>query len=99
MIINREEFARHFNTLKDGLGGPDSALWIPEEDSHPADLSNWFVCVEPIGVSRFKWAYWEWCNETLQGKVRCYSSNTDDQQEWWGFTDKDDIVVWMLKWM
>ena len=97
MILDRTEFAYHFNALKDALGNDGSPLWIPEENSE--EPYTWFVCVKPNGVSRFKWSYWEWCNSTLIGKVRCYSSDTDNQQEWWGFTNKEDITIWMLKWM
>ena len=97
MILNRQEFADYFDVLKQGLGSSDSPLWIPEEGTDP---SNWFVCVKPIGVKRFKFSYWAWCNKTLTGKVRCYSSTGNDgQEEWWGFTNKEDIVPWMLKWM
>jgi hypothetical protein len=95
MILSREEFSHHFNALKEGLGNKDSPLWIPD-DFEP---SEWFVCVEPIGVHRFKSSYYDWCNKTLKGPVRCYSSDSDDKKEWWGFTNKEDIVLWMLKWM
>lgn len=97
MVLNRKEFAHYFNALKEGMGDAKSPLWAPEELQSPVSL--WFVCVKPIGVSRFKWDYWNWCNSTLAGQVRCYSSDTTDKKEWWGFTNKDDIPVWMLKWM
>lgn len=96
MILSRQEFAHTFNALKEGLGNDDSPLWIPEENNNP---SQWFVCVNPIGVHRFKQDYYQWCNSTLKGQVLCYSSDRDDKKEWWGFTDMDDIVVWSLKWM
>ena len=94
MILSRQEFSQHFNDLKAGLGYEDSPLWIPDEDTP----SEWFVCVKPIGVHRFKFQYYDWCNNTLKGRVRCYSSNDEDKQEWWGFTVKEDIVLWTLKW-
>ena len=95
MILTRDEFADHFKSLDKRLAGPDSPLWIPDEGIP----SEWFVCIKPIGVHRFKWKYFDWCNNTLKGRVRCYSSDTEGQQEWWGFTDKQDIVLWTLKWM
>lgn len=94
MILNRQEFADYFELLDKRLAGPSSPLWIPDED----DPSKWFVCVKPIGVHRFKFSYYDWCNNTLMGRVRCYSSNTEDEQEWWGFTEQKDIPIWMLKW-
>lgn len=94
MVLDRTEFADHFRSLDKRLAGPESPLWIPDEDTP----SEWFVCVEPIGVHRFKFEYYNWCNNTLKGKVRCYSSASENKQEWWGFTDREDIVLWMLKW-
>ena len=96
MILTRAQFVDYFNNLGAGLGNDDSPLWIPEESG---DRCEMFVCVKPIGVSRFKWAYYNWCNTTLKGKVFCYSSDPDNQKEWWGFTNRDDIVLWMLKWV
>ena len=97
MILTREEFSHYFNALKEGLGDSKSPLWIPDE-AEDGGPSEWFVCVKPIGVHKFKFAYYDWCNKTLRGKVRCYSSDNDDEQEWWGFTDQKDIPLWMLKW-
>ena len=97
-MLTRAEFAEHFNKLDPRLGREDSALWLPDE-VESGGPSQWFVCVKPIGVHRFKFGYYDWCNKTLKGRVRCYSSDNDSKQEWWGFTDKEDIVIWMLKWM
>lgn len=97
MILDRQEFAQTFNTIQQGLGDSDSPLWIPEEES--GSPSQWFVCVNPIGVHRFKFDYYAWCNKTLKGRVRCYSSDSDNKKEWWGFTNKEDIVLWTLKWI
>jgi hypothetical protein len=94
MILSRPEFADYFNSLKLGLGNPDSPLWEPEDQID----SQWFVCVKPLDVTRYKWSYWDWCNAHLNGRVRCYSSDSDNGKEWWGFTDKQDIVLWTLKW-
>ena len=96
MILSREEFAHTFDALKEGLGNDDSPLWIPDNNELP---SKWFVCVKPLKVHTYKSQYYQWCNSTLQGIVRCYSSSSEDQKEWWGFTNKEDIPIWMLKWM
>lgn len=95
MILERQEFADYFKSLDERLAGTDSPLWIPDEGTP----SKWFVCTKPIGVHRFKFSYYDWCNKTLKGRVRCYSSDTDNEQEWWGFTNQEDIVLWTLKWM
>lgn len=93
-MLTREEFAEYFNSLKEGLGNADSPLWCAE-DSVPCE---WFVCSRPLKVSSFKAEYWKWCTDNLIGYVRCYSSDSENQQEWWGFSDKQDIVLWTLKW-
>lgn len=95
MVLDRQEFTEHFKSLDVRLAGPDSPLWIPDE----ATPSEWFVCIKPIGVHKFKSEYYDWCNDTLKGRVRCYSSDSEGQQEWWGFTDQEDIVLWTLKWI
>jgi hypothetical protein len=95
MVLDRTQFAHHFNALKEGLGNDSSPLWAAEE-AH--STCQWFVCVKPLKAHRFKTEYWQWCNATLSGKLLCYSSDSEDQKEWWGFTDKQDIVLWTLKW-
>lgn len=97
MILSRLEFIDYFKTLDSRIDSndPDCPLWIPEHDSEP---SSWFVRVVPIKAHRFKRKYYDWCNNTLGGVVRCYSSDPDNQQEWWGFTNQKDIVPWLLKW-
>jgi hypothetical protein len=41
---------------------------------------------------------WNWCNQNLQGQVRCYSCDIDGMSEWWGFTNEKDIAWFILKW-
>lgn len=95
MILTRSEFADYFNGLRPGLGNADSPLWIPEDG---ADPSEWFVCVSPRQAHQYKIDFWQWCHQCLLGQVRCYSSSDEEQQEWWGFTNQKDIVLWLLKW-
>ena len=95
MILSREEFAHFFNALREGLGDAKSPLWIPEDKNTKC---SWFVCVPPLKVHTYKSEYYDWCRATLQGEVRCFSSDSEDKKEWWGFTNKEDIVLWTLKW-
>lgn len=97
MLITRKEFADMFNQRRKGLGDPCSALWEAECD---IPKCQWFAKVKPLKVFRpgYKHEYWDWCDSYLTGKTRCFSSDIDDETEWWGFTDLDDIVLWMLKW-
>lgn len=97
-MINREQFAEMWDEEKPGLGGPESPLWSPEESFGPVRC-EWFVCVKPISAVRHsKELFWAWCNQNLQGQCRCFSSNHEGREEWWGFTDQNDAVIWLLKW-
>lgn len=102
MILTRKQFKEHFQGLDSRLtvyGGP---LWIPESFDGRKIRCRWFVCVRPLGIGdqSFLGRYWEWCDSTLTGEVRCFSSSYDDDgEEWWGFTHKRDIAWWQLKWV
>lgn len=98
-MLTRDEFIEYFKNLDSRIDGndPGSPLWVPEAEY--VETCNWFVCVEPIGVHRFKSEYYQWCNSVLAGKVLCFSSDSEGQKEWWGFTCKEDVPIWMLKWM
>jgi hypothetical protein len=97
--LNRTEFSRHWENILPGLGEPGSTLWIYEEEQGVE--CQWFVAIDPIHnwdemINKNKPDFWTWVGSNCQGCVLCYSSNA--YEEWWGFTDKDDIVPWILKW-
>lgn len=100
-ILSRKEFAEYFNNLDlhRKFGGADSPLWEAECD---IPKCKWFVKVKPLDISGkrhgYKNKYWDWCDKNLKGKTRCFSSDTLSSEEWWGFTDKNDIVFWVLRW-
>ena len=104
LMLSREQFAQMFEEVKPGLGLPSSPLWIPEEglDDYPHVRCEWFVCVRPkirhVYDPVEKSVYWSWCQNNLNGHVRCFSSNTEGREEWWGFTDANDVALWLLKW-
>jgi hypothetical protein len=101
-LLNRDEFSRHWENIMPGLGGEGSTLWIYEEEQGAE--CQWFVSIGPIhnwdemiqSNNPNKDSFWQWVGRNCQGCVLCYSSNAEE--EWWGFTDKDDIVPWVLKW-
>jgi len=93
-MINRKQFKEFWNDIRPGLGDDDSGLWVPEQVK-PHKPSKWFVCVKPV---KFSNEYWTWCNLHCRGQILSYSSDFHNQQEWWGFTHKDDIALWLLKW-
>ena len=96
MLLNRDEFIEHWEGLTKGMTGKGSPLWIPEEVDKIR--CEWFVNVRPVRINDtvdFN-DFRLWCENQCQGKIRCFSSNATE--EWWGFTNKNDIVWWMLKW-
>lgn len=98
MILNRTQFALHFEQIQPGMGKQSSPLWAPEEYLK-VHQSTSFICVKPINLLQIgKAIYWDWCKQHLQGRVLCYSSDIISEQEWWGFSNPDDIVFWLLRW-
>lgn len=94
MILDREAFAKLWAPVHNREDGP---LWIPEQAN--STRCRWFVKVKPILTpysNSYSNSYWDWCDYCLQGKVMCFSSS--DTEEWWGFNNKDDILIWLLKW-
>jgi hypothetical protein len=106
MMYSRSEFKKILNSWKKGLGSENGPVW--EGEKHAKVKCDWFVKIIPITdnfhVDNNKDNYWQWCNDTLTGKLLCISTtgnvavNVADRQEWWGFTNKDDIPIWLLKW-
>ena len=102
-IQTRDEFKAWIRSIFDekNMDSEKSAVWIPEHDMNGVKC-QWFVTVPCVNVSRYpkyKSDYWMWCANNLTGHVRCFWSNPDDDEECWGFTNKDDIHWWMLKWI
>ena len=92
MIVSRIEFANIFNENGLKLGNEGSPLW---EAEHGMLLRcQWFIKVSPIDFS-CRDTYWKWCSTNLKGITRCFSSGSE---QWWGFTNKDDILLWLLRW-
>lgn len=94
----RHEFRMWLRLMDPRLGKKNCVAFSAEPKKKP---SLWFVNVSPVNVSRsrdHKYHYWEWCKENLQGQLLCYYSNYEDGTEWWGFTNKNDILLWALKW-
>jgi hypothetical protein len=101
MILTRTEFVEHWNNIKPGLGDYDSALWAYERDRHRAsEKCGWFILCKSIKISDdslVKQDYWQWCNEHCKGNIFCFSSS--EEEEWWGFSRQEDIMLWVLRWL
>jgi hypothetical protein len=104
-MITRKEFSEYFNAIGHQFGSNGSPLWEAEYDLD--QKCQWFVKVKPLHISseltadgkyRIKDIYWDWCGKNMSGNTRCFSSNSDEHEEWWGFTNKDDLTLWMLRW-
>lgn len=93
-MINRRQFQQVFNNKKSGLGDFDSPLWIPEQRSNRRP-SRWFIKVGPVNAGT---DFWLWANKNCRGQILCYSSDPDNREEWWGFTHRDDVVWFLLRW-
>ena len=99
MIVTRHEFRQWVKKRYPNFYKWDSPLWSIEDKKRP---SKWFAQVRPVAMNRDgrrrKEEYWAWCNENMQGRLLCYYSDFENQREWWGFTKKEDITLWLLKW-
>ena len=100
-MISRRTFVKKINAVHPGLCAVGGPMWITEIASQQA---KWFICVRPLNIYETTSNFWDWCDHNLHGKVRCYSSTggnsfDDINEEWWGFTHKEDIVWWKLRWI
>ena len=98
MILDRQQFADHMESSMPGMGDRQSPLWIP--DQHFATRFEWFLRFEM--TPRQTDEFWTFAHNCLSGKIGCFSSgmstHTSEFWEWWGFTHKDDIPVFVLRW-
>jgi len=99
MILTRQQFADHFDALVKNLHctNPNSLLWIPEEGQIENKATH-FVATKNIEINPHKDRFYLWCQTTLTGRVRCYSSDTKNNLDWWGFTCQDDIPTFLIMW-
>jgi hypothetical protein len=94
MILSRQEFIDHLNIEFPGedFGQVSHPVWSYE--LYAPVKSNWFIKTQVVEKS----ASWDgWTFKGQKGTVLCYISDNTADEEWWGFSDKDDIVFWLLK--
>lgn len=89
MILTRSQFIDIWDDVHSTAGGP---LWAYED--HIGVKCKWFIQTGPIPNS-----VWKWCKDHCRGTVICFSSDLTTGDEWWGFTDKNDIAWWILRWV
>ena len=94
-VLTKKQFRQHFESLKKGLGKLDGPLWEPEK--YFKVNTRWFTCVKVIKTVSDD-EYFFWLQNNCAGTVLCFSSDTDNNEEWYGFTHHADIMLWLLRW-
>lgn len=95
--VTRKQFVEHWNAVKPGLGDADSGMWAYERQYGLHSL--WFISVKPIRLALYgpkQKEFWAWCKQYCPTGVSCYSAS--DEEEWWGFVDREEIMLWLLRW-
>lgn len=99
MIVDRKTFY----AIMVYEGGLDpNIVFMPETDPHlnpkKRNPAKWFlICPSIFLLYPKSKKFWDWCDKHCQGAVYCYSES--DTEQWWGFENKDDIILWSLKWL
>jgi len=98
VLLTRKQFKCMLDTMLPNssfkLSDRKSSVWIPEEMVR-GRVSQYFLMIPPVDDTRGQ-EFWNECKANASGPVRCYSSSEDE--EWWGFTSKDDALWFLLRW-
>ena len=99
-MINRKEFRAYWRKTNPFLASIKSPVWLPEQTTN-ARPSRYFVKThKQVACNSIeeRQEFWLWCTKNCAGQILCYSSS-DEDGDWWGFTHKADIALWLLKWV
>ena len=88
-MILRLEFARQFPPE---CSVPEGPLWAYED--YVGIRCEYFIKT-PLPQNWDTGVHWRWCEHNLTGRILCYSWGDEC---WWGFTDSQDLSVWLLRW-
>ena len=94
MILERDKFCKYVERYTNIETEDNSPLWIPEQSS--GIKSNYFLICPTFNHPTA--GFWEWNDTKLIGQVRCYYLDHGGDT-WWGFTEKDDITLFLLRWV
>lgn len=97
MVLSRRQFRDYWNQRSPSLEKADSVLWSFEHYDG-IQPSRWFSCVAPIDIRDHDTGYFDWCYKHCRGQVLCYNTDSQRREEWWGFTHRGDVLLWLLKW-
>lgn len=98
LILSRPEFLSRFSDIADEEELSEGRTWNPESIDGFQVKYQWFICVSPItpAIKKRRAEYLHWCQRNLAGSVLCFSGGA--AEEWWGFTEETDILLWTLRW-
>ena len=94
MIYSRQELIQTFEEIKPGCADPGSPIWAQED--YLGFQCQYFICI-PSTSDINRRERWAWCKENLHGELLCFTAS--DEKEWWGFTHREDIEFWILRWV
>jgi hypothetical protein len=99
MIKNRIEFADHVDKYLREHGPhcirEDHPLWYIEKSVNVK--CNYFV--KAVVTTLDSEEYLEWVRVNLTGVMLCYVSDKYEKEEWWGFENEQDAIIWVLRWV
>lgn len=92
MIYSRKEFISQW---EDHLINSEGPMWAYEK--FIKHKSVYFIKIKPVRTATCREEFHSWCKQHLSRPVICYSSS--ESEEWWGFSNEQDINIWCLKWI
>lgn len=93
--MSRSEFIEYVSAIYEDTS-KNSPLWIPEQATQ--STCDWFIITKGSSKIADMREYHNWCVENLQGEVLCFWWNDEDNEQAIGFTNLDDIPLWILRW-
>jgi hypothetical protein len=100
-VLSRLEFAKLASVTRPHQPFDPDVLWYPERRKErgvgKVFCCHYFICVRKI-LEEGNTEFWDWTKEALQGETSCFASDDFGRKEWWGFTNKDDILIFVLRW-
>lgn len=94
MIYTRKQFMDVFKEVCPDIRKDDCPMWVIEQHVTYNKKSRYFVEVNSVKDPDNN--FWNWCYKNCRGTIICYSSN--ENTDWWGFSHKPDIFIWLLRW-
>ena len=106
--MKRKKFKKHaishmqitnfaYGEWYDSIMNDKEPFWIPEiRDGWKA---SHFAAIAMPPRDYEKELFWDWCKNNLSKPPLCYMSDDYHNVEWWGFNTKEDMMLFLLKWL